>query len=109
MTDILGKEIVGYDEACYLKDVGFDGQCTGYYHCDDYGDEDTRSEDERYECVGWRRLFRNSFSIYRAAAPSVRAAKLFYTKNKIKPYSELQDDGKGTDKVDKCVERGRPW
>ena len=90
MTDILGKEIVGYKEACYLKEMGFNGECTGYYHCDDYGDEleDTRSEDERYECVGWRALFRNSYSDYRAAAPSVRAAKIFYTKNKIKPYKE---------------------
>ena len=89
MKDILGKEIVGYEEACYLKDVGFDGECTGYYHCDDYGEEEYRTEDERYECVGWRGLYRNSFSIYRAAAPSVRAAKLWYTKNKVKPYKEV--------------------
>lgn len=94
MKDILGKEIVGYEEACYLKEMGFDGECTGYYHCDDYGDEleDTRSEDERYECVGWRGLFRNSFSIYRAAAPSVKAAKIWYTKNNIKPYIKESDN-----------------
>lgn len=91
MTDILGKEIVGYKEACYLKEMGFNGDCTGYYHCDDYGDEleGIRSEDNRYECVGWRGLFRNSFSVYRAAAPSVRAAKIWYTKNKVKPYKAL--------------------
>lgn len=91
MKDILGKEIVGYEEACYLKEVGFDGECSGYYHCDDYGDEDenTKLDDERYECVGWRGLYRNSFSIFRAAAPTIRDAKLWYTKNKIKPFSEF--------------------
>ena len=75
MKDILGKEIVGYEEAYYLKEMGFDGECSGYYHCD----------------VGWRGLYRNSFSIYRAAAPTIRAAKLWYTKNKIKPFSELNE------------------
>lgn len=93
MTDILGKEIVGYEEARYLKEMGFNGECSGYYHCDDYCDEDenTKLDDERYECVGWRGLFRNSFSIFRAAAPTIRAAKLWYTKNKIKPFSELNE------------------
>ena len=84
MKDILGKEIVGYEEALYLKEAGFDGKCTGYYHCDD----DDKLDDERYECVGWRCLFQNSLSIYRAAAPSIRAAKIWYTKNKIKPFSK---------------------
>ena len=87
MKDILGKEIVSYEEALYLKDVGFDGACTGYYHCDDYGDEDdTVMEEDRYECVGWRGLYRNSFSLSRVAAPSVRAARMWYTKNNVKPY-----------------------
>lgn len=89
MKDILGREIVGYGEALYLKEIGFNGECTGYYHCDDYGTEEECDmlEEERYECVGWRGLFRNSFSISRAAAPTVRAAKMWYTKNKIKPFS----------------------
>lgn len=89
MTDILGKEIVGFDEALYLKEMGFDGECTGYYHCDDYGcgEQKEMLDDERYECVGWRGLFKNSFSLYRAAAPSIRAAKLWYTKNKVKPFN----------------------
>ena len=91
MKDILGKEIVSCEEAKYLKDVGFDGQCTGYYHIDEYYDENDYTDEERYECVGWRGLFRNSFSIYRAAAPSVRAAKIWYTKNKIKPFSQLEN------------------
>ena len=86
MKDILGKEIVGYEEALYLKDVGFNNLCTGYYHSDDYLDEEGYAEDERYECVGWRGLFRNSYSLSRAAAPTVRAAKLWYTKHKIKPF-----------------------
>jgi len=88
MKDILGKEIVGFDEAVYLKEMGFNGECTGYYHHNGYMEENSFSEEERYECVGWRGLFRNSFSKYRVAAPSVRAAKLWYTKNKIKPYQE---------------------
>lgn len=88
MEDILGKEIVSYEEARYLKETGFDGECTGYYHCDDYGEEDTRTDEERYECAGWNGLFRNSFSPYRAAAPTIRAAKLWYTKSKITPFSE---------------------
>ena len=86
MKDILGKEIVSYEEAYYLKEIGFNGECTGYYHCDDYGDEDDHTDDERYECVGWRGLYRNSYSLFRAAAPSLRAVKIWYTKNKIKPY-----------------------
>jgi len=91
MTDILGKDIVGYEEALYLKDMGFNNKCTGYYHCDDYGtkEETYLSDDERYECVGWKGLFRNSYSLFRAAAPSIRAAKIWYTKNKVKPFSEL--------------------
>lgn len=88
MKDILGKEIVGYKEALYLKEAGFDGKCTGYYHCDDYGDEEPTLEDARYECAGWRGLFQNSQSIYRAAAPSTRAAKMWYTKNKVKPFNK---------------------
>lgn len=91
MKDILGKEIVGYDEACYLKDMGFNNECTGYYHCDDYGtdEEEYIPDDCRYECVGWRGLFRNSYSISRAAAPSIRATKIWYTKNKVKPFSTV--------------------
>ena len=83
MTDILGKEIVGFKESLYLKEMGFNGECTGYYHCEENDDEYS------YECVGWRGLFRNSFSQLRTAAPSVRAAKLWYTKNKVKPFSEI--------------------
>ena len=93
MKDILGKEIVGYEEALYLKEAGFDGKCTGYYHCDD----DDKLDDERYECVGWRGLFQNSVSIYRAAAPSIRAAKIWYTKNKVKPFSKQYNYGKTMD------------
>lgn len=85
MEDILGKEIVCYEEALYLKEMGFNGECTGYYHCDEY--YDGYPDDVRYECVGYRGLFRNSYSISRAAAPSVRAAKLWYTKNKVKPFN----------------------
>lgn len=88
MRDIFGKEIVCYDEAIYLKENGFDNACTGYYHCDNYGTEEEYETDDsyKYECVGFRGLFRNSFSIFRAAAPSIRAAKIWYTKNKIKPF-----------------------
>ena len=90
MTDIFNREIVCYEEALYLKEKGFDNECTGYYHCDDYGTEEEKYilDDFRYECVGWHPLFRNSYSIYRAAAPTVRAAKLWYTRNKIKPYDK---------------------
>ena len=88
MKDIYEKEIVGYEEAVYLKNAGFNGKCTGYYHCDDYPDDDYYSTDDgRYECAGWRGLYQNSFSIYRAAAPTIRAAKLWYTKNKVKPFT----------------------
>jgi hypothetical protein len=93
MHDILGKEIVGYDEACYLKEMGFNCECTGYYHCDDYGDEELNySDDERYECVGWRGLYRNSYSMWRAAAPSIEVAQLWYKLYHIKPYSEIEHD-----------------
>lgn len=98
MIDILGKEIVCFDEALYLKEMGFNGECTGYYHCEEHDDENS------YECVGWRGLFRNSFSQYRAAAPSVRAAKLWYTKNKIKPFTE----NKTTEGKQSYLPRNRP-
>ena len=88
MKDILGKEIVGYEEAMYLKQAGFNNECTGYYHCDEYYDDEGYGEDERYECVGWNGLYRNSYSISRAAAPSIRAAKIWYTKNSIKPFNK---------------------
>lgn len=81
MTDILGKEIVGYDEALYLKEMGFDWPCTGYYHIHE---EDDVFDD--YECAGWRGLFRNSFSMWRAGAPHVKAASLWYELHKCKPY-----------------------
>lgn len=86
MKDILNREIVGYEEAVYLKEMGFNNECTGYYHCDDYDETEYLLDDERYECVGWRGLFRNSFSISRAAAPTIRAAKSWYTKNHVKPF-----------------------
>jgi hypothetical protein len=86
MTDIRGVEIVGYEEACYLKDVGFNWLCTGYYHCDEYYDEEGYSEDERYECVGWRGLYRNTYSLFRVAAPTKRAAELWYKIYDIKPF-----------------------
>lgn len=91
MKDILGKEIVCYEEALYLKERGFDGECTGYYHCDEF--YDGGPDDIRYECVGWRGLFRNSYSISRAAAPSIRAAKIWCTKKKVKPFSTLDIRG----------------
>ena len=87
MTDILGKEIVGYEESLYLKSVGFNNACTGYYHIDENLAEKGYMDEDMYECVGWRGLFKNSFSLSRAAAPSVRAAKIWYTKNKIKPFN----------------------
>ena len=86
MTDILGREIVGYDEALYLKMAGFDGECTGYYHIDWPGEEHYYTDDERYECVGSRGLFRNPYSVTRAAGPSIRAAKLWYTRNNVRPF-----------------------
>lgn len=89
MKDILGREIVSYEEAVYLKEVGFCGECTGYYHNDEYMDEEGVLEEDRYECVGWRGLFRNSFSLTRVAAPTVRAAKLWYKKNNVKPFKSL--------------------
>ena len=44
MTDILGKEIVGFDEAVYLKEMGFNGECTEYYHCEEHDDEWQRNK-----------------------------------------------------------------
>ena len=87
MRDIRGKEIVGYEAACELKDMGFNWECTGYYHCDNYGCEEEKfyMDDMRYECVGWRSLYRNSYSIYRAAAPTIISARIWlilhYLKN----------------------------
>ena len=94
MHDILGRKIVGYDEACYLKEVGFNGECTGYYHSDYPDDKNCEywMDDERYECVGFRPLYRNSYSIYRVAAPTVRVAEIFYRLYHIKPYSQIKND-----------------
>lgn len=87
MRDIRGKRIVGYEAACDLKAMGFDWQCTGYYHCDDYGcEEEYVNEDSRYECVGWRGLFRNSYSMYRAAAPTLFQARLWLALFKVKQF-----------------------
>lgn len=87
MRDIRGKRIVGYEAACDLKAMGFDWQCTGYYHCDDYWNEEGYvNEDFRYECVGWRGLHRNSYSLYRAAAPTLFQAKLWLAIFKVKQF-----------------------
>ena len=85
MTDILGKEIVGYKEACYLKEMGYDEECTGYYHIAD-DDEEICDESYLYECVGWTGLFRNSYSIFRAAAPLVKDAQKWYKTNQINQF-----------------------
>lgn len=92
MKDILGKEIVSYDEACYLREAGFDGECTGYYHADECYDGGL--DENRYECAGFRGLYRNSFSVYRVAAPSIRAAKLWYTRNNVKPFMQNLNNSK---------------
>ena len=84
MKDIFEREIVSYDEALYLREVGFDGLCTGYYHMDDC----YKCDDCRYEFAR-DAGYRNSYSYSRAAAPTIRAAKLWYTKNKKKPYNQL--------------------
>ena len=89
MHDILGREIVGYEEACYLRDSGFNGECTGYYHTD-YPDPECYLDDERYECVGFRALYRNSYSLYRVAAPTTRVADMFYVLYKIRPFPRQQ-------------------
>lgn len=87
MRDIRRKRIVGYEAACDLKAMGFDWQCTGYYHYDDYGcEEDYINEDSRYECVGWCGLFRNSYSMYRAAAPTLFQARLWLALFKVKQF-----------------------
>ena len=84
MKDVFGKEIVSYDEAVYLRMAGFDGECSGYYHMDACYEG---CEDERYECASsW---YRNSYSYSRAAAPTIRADKLWYTKNKVKPFESI--------------------
>lgn len=84
MTDILGKEIVDYEEAMYLRDNGFNWCCTGYYHIIE--DDESYAE---YECVGWRGLFRNSYSLWRVAAPSKKACKLWYSLHSVKPFESL--------------------
>ena len=87
MRDIRGKRIVGYEAACNLKAMGFDWQCTGYYHCDDYWSEEGYvNEDFRYECVGWSELYRNSYSMYRAAAPTLFQARLWLALFKVKQF-----------------------
>lgn len=83
MTDILNKEIVSYDEALYLKEMGFDWLCTGYYHIHE-GDDEVYDD---YECVGWRGFFRNSCSLWRAGAPHIKAASLWYELHNVKPYT----------------------
>lgn len=40
----------------------------------------------RYECVGWRGLYRNSYSLYRAAAPTLFQAKLWLALFKVKQF-----------------------
>ena len=87
MHDIRGKRIVGYEAACNLKAIGFNWQCTGYYHCDDYwSEEGYLNEDFRYECVRCSGLGRNSYSLYRAAAPTLFQARLWLALFKVKQF-----------------------
>ena len=78
---------VSFKEALYLKEVGFNGKCNGYYYCDD--STNNLTDEDRYECVDNGKLFKNSDSMYRVAAPSVKSANKWYSKNNIIPFELL--------------------
>lgn len=77
--DILGRNIVDAKTAWMLKDLGFKGWVSGYYHENQY--EEVEGEDALeyydYECIGNRSGFVNENTEYRAAAPTLVEALQF--------------------------------
>lgn len=72
--DILGRYIVEGDTAWMLKEMGFKGWVSGYYHepCND-----DNYEYYDYECIGNASGFVNENSLYRASAPTLIEAFSF--------------------------------
>lgn len=77
--------IVSFKEALYLKEAGFNGKCNGYYD----NSADSLTDEDRYECTDNGKLFKNSDSICRVAAPLVKSANKWYSKNNIIPFELL--------------------
>ena len=79
MTDILGRNIVDGKTAWLLKELGYKGWVSGYYHENEY--EEVEGVDALeyfdYECIGNRSGFVNENSVYRAAAPTLVEALQF--------------------------------
>lgn len=94
--DILDRNIVSAEMAWLLKELGYKGWVSGYYH---EGNEWEEAEGEdaltiidyEYECIGNRSGFVNETSVYRAAAPTL-----------IEAYQFLIEHGYNIDIVMRC-------
>lgn len=77
--DILNRNIVNGETAWLLKELGYKGWVSGYYHDNKY--ENLEGEDALeyydYECIGNRSGFVNENTEYRAAAPTLVEALQF--------------------------------
>lgn len=77
--DILGRNIVDGKTAWLLKELGYKGWVSGYYHENEY--EEVEGEDALeyfdYECIGNRSGFVNENTQWRAAAPTLIEAYQF--------------------------------
>lgn len=75
--DIIGRNIVDGKTAWLLKELGYKGWVSGYYHENEYEEVEGELEYFDYECIGNRSGFVNENSIYRAAAPTLVEALQF--------------------------------
>lgn len=81
-TDILDRNIVSAEMAWLLKELGYKGWVSGYYHegnewKEDEGEDALTYIDYEYECIGNRSGFVNENTEYRAAAPTLIEAYQF--------------------------------
>ena len=80
--DILDRNIVSAEMAWLLKELGYKGWVSGYYHegnewKEHDGEDALTIIDYEYECIGNRSGFVNENSEHRAAAPTLIEAYQF--------------------------------
>lgn len=93
--DILGRNIVNAKTAWALKEMGYKGWVSGYYHENSYeeSDDEDALEYYDYECIGPHSGFVNENTIFRAAAPTLVEAFQFLIDHgyRIETWTRLQN------------------
>lgn len=106
--DILGRNIVDGNMAWLLKELGYKGWVSGYYHENEY--ESVEGEDALeyydYECIGNRSGFVNENSLYRAAAPTLIEAYQFLVEHGYEIDIMIDSDSKSLVQLEYYPKKG---